>query len=111
MGKNKGGRSYGYKHITAERVRALKHLTIEQIAERLFCSTHTIKVVCRENAISIAKPSPLTPDDWPTIRTLLHDGMAITVLMQKYEVAYYTMKKFIDDHRTEDASYAVRSYL
>ena len=89
-----------YYLAMVERVRqcAADGLTVAQAAERLNCSSWNILKYGNSAGISFRKPASLDSDDWPLIKALLDDGMGITTIMTKFNVGYYTLKRFITEH-------------
>lgn len=93
-----------YYMAMVERVRqcATDGLTVAQAAERLNCSSWNILKYGNSAGISFRKPAPLEDSDWPVIKALLDDGMGITILMTKFNVGYYTLKRFIARHSNNE---------
>jgi len=94
-----------YYLAMVERVRecAADGLTVAQAAERLNCSSWNILKYGNSAGISFRKPPSLEESDWPLIKALLADGMHITVMMKKFNVGYYTLKRFITEHQEDES--------
>ena len=93
-----------YYLAMVERVRqcAADGLTVAQAAERLNCSSWNILKYGNSAGISFRKPASLDDDDWPLIKALLDDGMYITHIQKKFNVGYYTLKRFIAEHSNNE---------
>ena len=93
-----------YYLAMVERVRqcATDGLTVAQAAERLNCSSWNILKYGNSAGISFRKPPSLEESDWPLIKALLDDGMGVTIIMKKFNVGYYTLKRFIAEHNNNE---------
>lgn len=88
-----------------ERVRACRDagMTIQQAADHLRCSYDTVHKYAHEGQIKFKKPSNLEDSDWPLIKALLADGMYFTHIQKKFNVGYYTLKRFITEHQEDES--------